>query len=91
MGEEEADEAGFEEEGEGFVLDDFFRGADFFGEGFEHSDASAAETSAKNEGLRVLEDGGEGDFVKAEADVGGFGDVAFEISSFLLNVVRQVE
>ena len=90
MGEEEADEAGFEEEGEGFVLDDFFRGADFFGEGFEHSDAGAAESGAKNEGLRVLEDGGDGDFVEAEADVGGFGNVAFEISSFLLDVVRQV-
>lgn len=47
MGEEEAEEAGFEEEGEGLVLDDFFRGAGFVGESLKHGDAGAAKPYAK--------------------------------------------
>lgn len=87
---EEADEAGFEEEGEGFVLDDFFRGADFIGKSFGHSGTGATEANAEDESLWGLESGGEGDGVKAEADVGRFGDVTFEAGGFLFGVMGNV-
>lgn len=78
MSEEEADEAGFEEEGEGLVLDDFFRGADFFGESLKHGGASATEADANQKSLRAGEGGGKSGFVEVEAGIGGFGDVAIE-------------
>lgn len=87
---EEADEAGFEEEGEGFVLDDFFRGADFIGKSLEHSSTGATEANAEDESLWGLESGGEGDGVKAEADVGRFGDVTFEAGGFLFGAMSNV-
>jgi len=90
MNEEEADEAGFEEEGEGFVLDDFFRGADFIGEGLEHGGTGSAKANAEDEGLRGLEGGGEGDGIEAETNIGRFGDVALEAGGFLFEVMGNV-
>lgn len=72
----DADEAEFEEEAEELVLDDFFGGGDEVGVERVHSSAGAAETDAEEDGPGGVDPGAEGGGAEAEADVGGFGDVA---------------
>lgn len=90
MDQEESNKAGFEEEGEGFILDDFFRGADLVGEGFIHGDAGATEPGAEDKGSGILESSGKGGSVEVKANVSGFGDVAIEIGSSLVSVMDEV-
>ena len=58
------------------VLDDFFGGGDEIGVEGVHSGAGAAETDAEEDGPGGVSPGAEGGGAEAEADVGGFGDIA---------------
>ena len=60
------------------VLDDFFGRSDKIGEGGVHGGTGAAETDAEEEVFGSEEPSIEGGRVEAEANVGGFGDVALE-------------
>ncbi len=73
-----ADEASFEEKGDGLILDNFLGTGVRDGVKFVHGDAGATETDAKEDGARILRPGGKGGSTKAETDIGGFGNIAIK-------------
>ena len=75
-GEEGADEAEFEEDGDKLVLDDFFGGVD--SGGAIHGGAGATEANTKNKICRRRIPNIEGGFVKFKANISRFGDIAVE-------------
>ena len=75
-GEDNADQAGFEEQGEILVLDDFLRGGRFAE--IVESLAGAAETDTDEDVFRAGLPDVEGGGVEVDTGVGGAGDVAVE-------------